>query len=135
MILITLSNFLIELINSSSIVAASKQYWTLYDLFYIIKLYNHLFCIFYCFNLCFSIIVYCILYICRFMVNRRIFVVGFGLYGSIHGPTEYLVNIEVDLSPFMFDSFKVVYIKCYTEFCNNCSDIAYLIRNLYLCRI
>lgn len=31
----------------------------------------------------------------RFMVNRRIFVVGFGLYGSIHGPTEYFVNIEL----------------------------------------
>ncbi|XP_029646899.1 BTB/POZ domain-containing protein 1 [Octopus sinensis] len=31
----------------------------------------------------------------RFMVNRRIFVVGFGLYGSIHGPTDYLVNIEL----------------------------------------
>ena len=29
------------------------------------------------------------------MVNRRIFVVGFGLYGSIHGPTEYTVNIQV----------------------------------------
>lgn len=29
------------------------------------------------------------------MVNRRIFVVGFGLYGSIHGPTEYHVNIQV----------------------------------------
>ncbi|KAK7116544.1 BTB/POZ domain-containing protein 1-like [Littorina saxatilis] len=31
----------------------------------------------------------------RFMVNRRIFVVGFGLYGSIHGPTEYTVNIQI----------------------------------------
>ena len=31
----------------------------------------------------------------RFMVNRRIFVVGFGLYGSIHGPSEYSVNIQV----------------------------------------
>ncbi|XP_041366332.1 BTB/POZ domain-containing protein 1-like [Gigantopelta aegis] len=31
----------------------------------------------------------------RFMVNRRIFVVGFGLYGSIHGPTEYAVNIQI----------------------------------------
>ena len=29
------------------------------------------------------------------MVNRRIFVVGFGLYGSIHGPAEYTVNIQV----------------------------------------
>ncbi|PVD19787.1 hypothetical protein C0Q70_20278 [Pomacea canaliculata] len=31
----------------------------------------------------------------RFMVNRRIFVVGFGLYGSIHGPTDYTVNIQI----------------------------------------
>ena len=31
----------------------------------------------------------------RFMVNRRIFVVGFGLYGSIHGPKEYYVTIQV----------------------------------------
>ncbi|XP_074650619.1 BTB/POZ domain-containing protein 1-like [Tubulanus polymorphus] len=31
----------------------------------------------------------------RFMVNRRIFVVGFGLYGSIHGPSEYSVNIQI----------------------------------------
>lgn len=32
---------------------------------------------------------------CRFTVNRRISVVGFGLYGSIHGPTDYQVNIQV----------------------------------------
>ncbi|XP_072450243.1 BTB/POZ domain-containing protein 2-like isoform X1 [Chiloscyllium punctatum] len=31
----------------------------------------------------------------RFTVNRRIFVVGFGLYGSIHGPTDYQVNIQI----------------------------------------
>nr|XP_029488326.1 BTB/POZ domain-containing protein 2-like [Oncorhynchus nerka] len=31
----------------------------------------------------------------RFSVNRRIFVVEFGLYGSIHGPTDYQVNIQV----------------------------------------
>ncbi|KAB5535789.1 hypothetical protein PHYPO_G00121980 [Pangasianodon hypophthalmus] len=31
----------------------------------------------------------------RFCVNRRIFVVGFGLYGSIHGPTDYQVNIQI----------------------------------------
>ncbi|XP_048114606.1 BTB/POZ domain-containing protein 2 [Alosa alosa] len=30
-----------------------------------------------------------------FSVNRRIFVVGFGLYGSIHGPTDYQVNIQI----------------------------------------
>lgn len=28
-------------------------------------------------------------------MDRRIFVVGFGLYGSIHGPSEYLVNIQI----------------------------------------
>ncbi|XP_025064099.1 BTB/POZ domain-containing protein 2 isoform X2 [Alligator sinensis] len=27
----------------------------------------------------------------RFSVNKRIFVVGFGLYGSIHGPTDYQI--------------------------------------------
>ncbi|KAI4881700.1 hypothetical protein NFI96_031354, partial [Prochilodus magdalenae] len=31
----------------------------------------------------------------RFSVNHRIFVVGFGLYGSIHGPTDYQVNIQI----------------------------------------
>lgn len=31
----------------------------------------------------------------RFNVNRRISIVGFGLYGSIHGPTDYQVNIQV----------------------------------------
>uniref|UniRef100_A0A8C9SP29 BTB domain containing 2 n=1 Tax=Scleropages formosus TaxID=113540 RepID=A0A8C9SP29_SCLFO len=31
----------------------------------------------------------------RFSVSRRIFVVGFGLYGSIHGPTDYQVNIQI----------------------------------------
>ncbi|XP_028672306.2 BTB/POZ domain-containing protein 2 [Erpetoichthys calabaricus] len=31
----------------------------------------------------------------RFSVNRRIFIVGFGLYGSIHGPTDYQVNIQI----------------------------------------
>ncbi|XP_033617003.1 BTB/POZ domain-containing protein 1 isoform X3 [Fukomys damarensis] len=30
----------------------------------------------------------------RFTVNRRISIVGFGLYGSIHGPTDYQVNIQ-----------------------------------------
>ncbi|NXC20883.1 BTBD2 protein, partial [Corythaeola cristata] len=30
-----------------------------------------------------------------FSVNKRIFVVGFGLYGSIHGPTDYQVNIQI----------------------------------------
>ncbi|KAG7231616.1 hypothetical protein INR49_010996 [Caranx melampygus] len=31
----------------------------------------------------------------RFNVNRRISIVGFGLYGSIHGPTDYQVNIQI----------------------------------------
>uniref|UniRef100_A0A914WBW4 BTB domain-containing protein n=1 Tax=Plectus sambesii TaxID=2011161 RepID=A0A914WBW4_9BILA len=31
----------------------------------------------------------------KFTVDRRIFVVGFGLYGSIHGPTEYQVTIQI----------------------------------------
>jgi BTB/POZ domain-containing protein 1/2 len=31
----------------------------------------------------------------RFIVDRRIFVVGFGLYGSIHGPYEYQVLIQL----------------------------------------
>ncbi|EPQ08102.1 BTB/POZ domain-containing protein 2 [Myotis brandtii] len=35
----------------------------------------------------------------RFSVNKRIFVVGFGLYGSIHGPTDYQVNIQVPTRP------------------------------------
>ena len=29
------------------------------------------------------------------MVDRRIYVVGFGLYGSIHGPCEYQVTIQI----------------------------------------
>lgn len=31
----------------------------------------------------------------KFNVDRRIFVVGFGLYGSIHGPSEYQVTIQI----------------------------------------
>lgn len=31
----------------------------------------------------------------RFTADRRIFVVGFGLYGSVHGPTDYDVNLQV----------------------------------------
>ncbi|VDP22348.1 unnamed protein product [Soboliphyme baturini] len=31
----------------------------------------------------------------KFMVNRRIYLVGFGLYGSVHGPTEYTVKIQL----------------------------------------
>ncbi len=31
----------------------------------------------------------------RFIVDRRIFVVGFGLYGSIHGPFEYQVVVQL----------------------------------------
>lgn len=31
----------------------------------------------------------------KFTVDRRIFVIGFGLHGSIHGPHEYQVNIQI----------------------------------------
>ncbi|KAG2470844.1 BTB/POZ domain-containing protein 1-like isoform X2 [Polypterus senegalus] len=31
----------------------------------------------------------------RFTVTKKIFIVGFGLYGSIHGPTDYQVNIQI----------------------------------------
>jgi len=31
----------------------------------------------------------------RFMVNRKIVVVGFGLYGAIDAPADYSVNIQV----------------------------------------
>jgi len=31
----------------------------------------------------------------KLTVDRRIFVVGFGMYGSIHGPTEYQVSIQM----------------------------------------
>lgn len=31
----------------------------------------------------------------RFVVDRRIFVIGFGLYGSIHGPSDYESNIQI----------------------------------------
>lgn len=31
----------------------------------------------------------------RFLVDRRVFIVGFGLYGSIHGPTDYDVTIQI----------------------------------------
>lgn len=45
---------------------------------------------------CTTFLVFLILiFLLRFSVNRRIFVVGFGLYGSIHGPTDYQVNIQV----------------------------------------
>ena len=31
----------------------------------------------------------------RFIVDRRIFLVGFGVYGSIHGPSEYEIVIQL----------------------------------------
>ncbi|XP_039291825.1 BTB/POZ domain-containing protein 1 [Nilaparvata lugens] len=31
----------------------------------------------------------------RFTTDRRIFVLGFGLYGSVHGPTEYGVTVQL----------------------------------------
>ena len=39
----------------------------------------------------------------RFIVDRRIFVVGFGLYGSIHGPSEYDVTIQVNAVKVLLD--------------------------------
>lgn len=44
----------------------------------------------------------------RFCVNRRIFVVGFGLYGSIHGPTDYQVNIQVKLFCEVFAHLEIL---------------------------
>ncbi len=41
-------------------------------------------------NPCFPDVVYF-----RFKVDRKIYVVGFGLYGSIHGQSEYETSIEV----------------------------------------
>ena len=38
----------------------------------------------------------------RFIVDRRILVVGFGLYGSIHGPSEYDVTIQVKVAEVYF---------------------------------
>lgn len=35
----------------------------------------------------------------RFSVEKRIFIVGFGLYGSIHGAREYDAKIQVLLPP------------------------------------
>lgn len=31
----------------------------------------------------------------KFLVNRRIYVAGFGIYGSVHGPAEYAATIEI----------------------------------------
>jgi BTB/POZ domain-containing protein 1/2 len=31
----------------------------------------------------------------RFSVDKKIYVIGFGLYGSIHGPAEYSANVEI----------------------------------------
>lgn len=33
----------------------------------------------------------------RFSVDKRIFVVGFGLYGSFFGMTEYEVQLQVNI--------------------------------------
>ena len=41
----------------------------------------------------------------RFITDRRIYVVGFGLYGSIHGPCEYQVTIQVK-------NFCLLWLKC-----------------------
>ena len=44
----------------------------------------------------------------RFIVDRRIFVVGFGLYGSIHGPSEYDVTIQVKVVKYL------LYLLCFS---------------------
>ncbi|XP_039271605.1 BTB/POZ domain-containing protein 1-like [Styela clava] len=31
----------------------------------------------------------------RFRINRKIYIVGFGLYGAIHGPADYQVNLQI----------------------------------------
>lgn len=54
-------------------------------------------------------IIYCrdLFVIDRFSVNRKIFVVGFGLYGSIHIAADYLVNIQVTRT-LMFTAYLYV---------------------------
>ena len=47
----------------------------------------------------------------RFIVDRRIFVVGFGLYGSIHGPSEYDVTIQVN---FYINIIEVLVELCFS---------------------
>ena len=45
----------------------------------------------------------------RFCVNRKIYIVGFGLYGAIIGPADYQVNIQVGYvwkSNFVLHSFN-----------------------------
>jgi len=44
----------------------------------------------------------------RFMVNRKIFLVGFGLYGSIEAPAQYTVNIQVSKVDGIFCQFTGV---------------------------
>lgn len=49
------------------------------------------------------------------MVDRKVYVVGFGLYGSIHGPSDYTVNIQVRSHTFIY--FKNCYFyKFYITF-------------------
>lgn len=35
----------------------------------------------------------------RFSVDKRIFLVGYGVYGSVHGPAEYQVLIKLIHAP------------------------------------
>lgn len=35
------------------------------------------------------------IFLFRFITDRRIFIVGLGLYGSIHGPSEYDVSLQL----------------------------------------
>lgn len=43
----------------------------------------------------------------RFTVDQRIFVVGFGLYGSYFGPTEYEVHLQVSCKKFSFFNVSI----------------------------
>lgn len=48
---------------------------------------------FHIYNILYNIIFY--FYFIRFSVDRRIFLIGYGVYGSIHGPAIYEVLIEL----------------------------------------
>ncbi|OQV26257.1 BTB/POZ domain-containing protein 2 [Hypsibius exemplaris] len=53
----------------------------------------------------------------RFTVDRQIFVIGLGLYGSVHGPAEYTVMMEVILS-----SNQRILVKHETTFASDGSE-------------
>lgn len=67
----------------------------------------------------------------RFNVNRRISIVGFGLYGSIHGPTDYQVNIQV----LSYQRLLAIMIKRSTVSANYCFLVkACPLVNCYFCQ-